>query len=606
MTAMILRLGLSGWRRRWLGTLLTFMLITVAAGAVMLSLQLRDVAQRPWQDTFDVTNGAHLLAFGQSRDVEALGELDGVSQAAGPMPIVVTSMTVRSSTFGLRAIGVDEPPAVERPVVREGRWLSGDGELVLERSFARAIGVQVGDTVELKTVNGSLIADIVGVSVLASDAPYPDNQPGEGYLRRGDINRIQPDENRLSWIEAVRVGDVSDVSAIARQAFEVLPREVFVRTFEDRLADASERHHTTTIVLRTFAFTLLLAVGLVLATLISVRVLDRAAELGLLKAVGLTPALITLVVAVEVLVLAAAAAVAGAFLGSWITPLIVRRSSELLGTVPVAVSTSRVVLTVVTVVSVVGVAAVVPTLRLARAGVLRLLSARVDAGTINRVARRLPLRSPLPATLAAKQTLARPARSAATAAALALTVASLVAGLAFEATVKHEDAVEQQAQQNRPRDPNAEGLAPSQPDPVPISDSTREQLRPIVHSFNGVLVAVAVMNLLATAIVSLRRRRRDIAVTRAIGLTPAQVQRSVFCADGLVGLAAALLGIPLGIAMFLGVYQLVNGDTELAVLPPIWQLIAVPVTCVAAVIAVVAVPARSAVRVTLIDALRYE
>ncbi len=603
---MIFKLGLSGWRTRWLGTLLTFLLITVAAAALMLSLQLRDVAQRPWQDTFDATNGAHLLAFGSSRDVEALATLDGVSVAAGPSPIVVTSMTVGSSTFGLRAIGADEPPAVERPVITDGRWLRSDGEVVLERSFARAIDVQVGDTVALKTVNGSLTAHIVGLSILAREAPYPDNQPGEGYLRSADINRIQPDANRLSWMQAVRLDDVSQASAVARQAFGVLSRGVFVRTFDNRLADASERHHTSTIVLRTFAMTLLLAVGLVLATLISARVLDRTAELGLLKAVGFTPMLITVVVAVELCLLAASAAVVGAVLGSWITPLIVRKSSELLGTVPVTVSGSRIVLTAVIVLAVVLVAAIVPTLRLARAGVLRSLSARTDVAATNRVARRVPLRSPIPSTLAVKQILARPARSIATTAALALTVASLVAGLAFEATVKHEDTVEQQAQQTRPRDPTAEGLAPSQPDPVPISDSTREQLRPIVHGFNAVLVAVAVVNLLATAIVSLRRRRRDIAVTRAIGLTPAQVQRNVFCSDGLVGLAASLIGIPLGITMFLGVYQIVNGDTELAVLPPFWQLIAVPIACVAAVIAVIAIPARNSVRLNITDALHYE
>jgi putative ABC transport system permease protein len=407
-------------------------------------------------------------------------------------------------------------------------------------------------------------------------------------------------------MHAIRVEDASQASAAARAAFEVLPKEVFVRTFDNRLADASERNRTTTIVLRTFAVTLLVAVGFVLATLISARVLERAAELGLLKAVGLTPLLITVVVAVELFLLAATAAVAGAILGSCITPLLVRTSSELLDAVPVTVSGFRIVLTVVLVLAVVAASAVVPTLRLARAGVLRSLSSRADAGATNGLARRVPLRSPIPLTLAVKQILARPARSTATAGALALTVASLVAGLAFEATVKHEDALEQQVQQNRPRDPNAEGLAPSQPDPVAIKDSTREQLRPIVHGFNAVLVTVAVINLLVTAIVSLRQRRRDIAVTRAVGLTPAQVQRNVFCSDALVGLAASILGLPLGIAMFLGVYQLVNGNTELAVLPPWWQLIAVPIACVAGVITVIAIPGRNAVRRKITEALQYE
>ena len=58
--------------------------------------------------------------------------------------------------------------------------------------------------------------------------------------------------------------------------------------------------------------------------------------------------------------------------------------------------------------------------------------------------------------------------------------------------------------------------------------------------------------------------------------------------------------------MFLAVYQLVNGSTDLAVLPPLWQLAVVPLACVIAVLAVVAVPARQASRARIIDGLLYD
>ena len=304
--------------------------------------------------------------------------------------------------------------------------------------------------------------------------------------------------------------------------------------------------------------------------------------------------------------LALAASLAGALTGSWLVPRIVKRSSELLGTVPAAVSPRNILLSSLVVLAVVTVAAAVPTLRLARADVLRSLDAHRYARAINPLARRLPLVRPLPASLALKQVLARPARSAATALALALTVGSLVAGLAFEATVHHEDAAEAVAQSSRPVDPLAGELAPARPDPVAVSDSTREQLQPIVHGFNAVLVTVAVVNLLATTLLSLQRRQREVSVGRALGLTPGQVRLSVFCSDGLLGLVAAIAGIPLGIALFLGVYQLVNGDTELAALPPAWQLVLVPFAVVAAVVAVVAMPARRAAGGSITAALHYE
>lgn len=95
-------------------------------------------------------------------------------------------------------------------------------------------------------------------------------------------------------------------------------------------------------------------------------------------------------------------------------------------------------------------------------------------------------------------------------------------------------------------------------------------------------------------------------MTRAIGFTPEQVRRSIAWGDGLVGVIAAIAGIPLGTAMFLAVYRLVNGSTDLAALPPLCQLAAVPLATVAAVLAVVAIPARQASRASIIDGLAYE
>ena len=114
------------------------------------------------------------------------------------------------------------------------------------------------------------------------------------------------------------------------------------------------------------------------------------------------------------------------------------------------------------------------------------------------------------------------------------------------------------------------------------------------------------MNLLATSLLSLRRRRREIALIRAVGFTPRQVRRAVFCSDGLLGLVASLAGLPLGMALFFGVYQLVNGNTELATLAPAWQLALVPIVCVVAVVGVVAIPARQAAAASVSTVLQYE
>lgn len=624
MTGRLLRLALTGWRRHPAGTVLSFLLLMVGATAVMLALQLRAVALDPWQRTFDATHGAHLRAFGPTDEVARAADLPGVTEAADPLPHVVTSLVDDGDrTFGLRAFGADQPPTVERPLLTAGRWVDGadadgdsnsvdgsgsggDGEVALDAAYARTLGLAVGDEVTLRGVDGPHPFTVVGLWVLARDEQYPANRPGEGFVSRGDLQRLQPDTGAWQWSEAVRFARPADSDDAAAAALASLPRGVAVQTWSSRLSDAEDVQRTTAIVLEVYGIVLLAAVALVLASLVGTRVLERAGELGLLKAVGFTPAQVVAVVLAEHLALAAGAAVAGSLLGVWLTPHLVADSTALLGAVPTPLSPARVAATVVVVMATATLAATGPALRVARSTVARSLRTGGHDARPNRLSHRIPLDRPLPVTLGVKQTLGRPGRSALTAAALTLSVGSLVAGLAFEATVRHEDALEL-ADQTRVRADGLGGeLAPTAPDPVPVTDATRDQLKPIVHGFNAVLAAVAVINLAATALVSLRRRQRELALARAVGLTPRQVRLGVYCADGLLGVVAAVAGIPLGAALFLGVYQLVNGSTERAALPPWWQLALVPVVTVAAVVAVIAGPARAASRLGITTALRQE
>ncbi|MEZ5410225.1 MAG: FtsX-like permease family protein [Acidimicrobiales bacterium] len=606
MTPRLLRLGLTGWRRHPAGTALSFLLLLVGATAVMLAVQLRAVALDPWQRTFDATNGAHLQAFGATPDVARVADLPGVTEAADPLPHVITSLVAGDRTFALRAFGADQPPAVERPLLTAGRWVGGGAEVALDVAYARSLGLGVGDRVTLRGVDGARPFTVVGLWVLARDEQYPANRPGEGFVGRADLERLQPDSGRWRWSESVRFARPDESDIAARAAFSRLPPGVAVQTWSGRLGDAQETQRATTIVLEVYGVVLLAAVALVLASLVGTRVLERAGELGLLKAVGFTPAQVVAVVLAEHVALAAMAAVAGSAVGVWLTPRLLADSSVLLGAAPTPLSPARVAATAAVVMATAAAAAMAPALRVGRSTVARSLRARGHDARPNRLSRRVPLERPLPVTLGVKQTLGRPGRSALTAAALTLSVGSLVAGLAFEATVRHEDALELADQARQQADARAGELAPTAPDPVPVSDATREQLKPIVHGFNGVLAAVAVINLAATALVSLRRRQRELAVTRAVGLTPRQVRLGVYWADGLLGVVAAVAGIPLGTALFLGVYQLVNGSTERAALPPWWQLALVPVVTVAAVVAVIAGPARAASRLGITTALRQE
>ena len=480
-------------------------------------------------------------------------------------------------------------------------------ELVLERSLARRLGVEPGDGISVQTTDGLRIFTVAGLAVVPSGEPYPESQPGLAFLSREGIALIQPDETGLRWIEAVRLADAEAVRAFELQAAGLFePGTVFFDDWRDQRADATERNRTTAIVLSTFSVILLVAVGFVLGVLVGSRVVARYREIGLLKAVGLTPAQVSALFLVEQLALGLVGALAGVAGGAVLTPALVKSSAELVGGVPVEVSPVRLVVAVLVVEAVIAVVTVLASLRGSRFTVVHALAAGGGRSAQSGLGRLAGLREPLPLWLGVKDALARPGRAIATTLALALAVGSLVAGLAMEATIRHEERVEavQQASEALPADPA--GLAPSRPDPVVVGDLGRQQIRPVVHGLNGLLVAVAIANLLAVALLAVRERVRDLGVLRAVGLTPRQVTGSVLAGHGALGVLAALIGIPLGLALFFGVYGLANGDTELARLPAWWALALVPLGTAAAVAAVAALPARRAGRLTVVESLRYE
>ena len=85
-------------------------------------------------------------------------------------------------------------------------------------------------------------------------------------------------------------------------------------------------------------------------------------------------------------------------------------------------------------------------------------------------------------------------------------------------------------------------------------------------------------------LVAVRRRRAEIAVLRALGLTPAQVRWTVATQAAVYAVAGLGLGIPLGIAAGRLLWRLVSEQTPFVYRPPLPALVlllAVPITLLA-------------------------
>jgi putative ABC transport system permease protein len=315
----------------------------------------------------------------------------------------------------------------------------------------------------------------------------------------------------------------------------------------------------------------LLAVASV-AVLAGGRMAEQTRRVGLLKAVGSTPGLVAAVLLAENLILALAAAAAGLAIGFLAAPLITSPGAGLVGTPGAPSLTLPTAGLVVAVALAVALAATfVPAVRAARTSTV---SALADAARPPRRRARLialSTRLPVPLLLGLRLTARRPRRAVLSAASIAVTMTGIVAVLTFHASA------------DRKAFGGSDGLG----NPVYSRD---EQMLAVL---TVVLVALAVLNAIVTAWATVLDARHPSALARALGATPQQVSAGMSAAQALPALPGALLGIPLGIALFAAA----NGaGTRVLTIPPAWWLATALLGTLVAVAGLTAIPARIGAR----------
>ena len=74
------------------------------------------------------------------------------------------------------------------------------------------------------------------------------------------------------------------------------------------------------------------------------------------------------------------------------------------------------------------------------------------------------------------------------------------------------------------------------------------------------MLLITLTTLVAVVLLSVRERIRDFGVLKAIGLTPSQITSTVVSSHAALALIASLVAVPLGIALYLGLFR-IAGDT---------------------------------------------
>ena len=595
MTLLLFKLAFAGIRSRLLASGLTIAIAGAAAAMIVLALEVRSSGLDPWQRTFAAANGAHVLAFVPSQaDARSLAALPGVTERGAPVPLVRATIGPPGSTDRVELAGLSASTAVNKPVSTAGSQLREDG-IVLERSLANALGIEVGAKLAVTSsrrggaragerLRGSIDLPVLGTAVVPSQPRYPRRNPGLAWVTRATLERVEPDRIRWRWTEALRLANPSAAAAFTERTAAGFPAtsNLSFETWQDQRNNALGDAQGTQVIVTMFTILLLMVAFVIVGILVGARASDQHREIGLLKAAGFTPRQVGAVFALESTALGLVAAGLGFALGTLLAPRLAEPSAEtLLGTPTIAANPWHILVASCVVLPVLLAGALSSTRRSTRFSVLEAIRAGTSSPPNSRLARAVA-RSILPLTigLGLKDLLARGRRASLLAAAIALTGAVVVTAFSLDATLDAQPA----------------GKTSDFPD----------ELLLLIYTLDTVLLLIAVTTIVAVALLSVRERIRDYGVLKAIGLTPRQITSTVVSAHAALALVASLLAIPLGMGLYLALYQIAGDTTEDAVLAPWWSLALIPVGAVLVVVAATSLPARLATRIRTADALRYE
>ncbi|HEV3383115.1 MAG TPA: FtsX-like permease family protein [Trebonia sp.] len=597
--ALVARLVARDLRNRPAEAVLLLLAITAAATSLTLGLVLHGVTSGPYQRTSAATAGPDIVAdvgpgpnpnqHAVPANLTPLTKTPGVTASSGPFPVLGLTLHANGYTVPAMAEGRDPAPsAVDRPLLTAGSWVK-PGSVVLERSFASALGVRPGQTITLNG-RGYLVS---GIAVSAALPPYPlvcavgcdfvasepPGQPGLIWMTRTDLLALPGARADASWYLNLRLSDPASAGAYANAYDSTHPNwSAPSLTSWQYIASAAGRGVSTEqeVLLIGSSLLGLLAIASV-AVLAGGRMAGQVRRVGLLKAAGATPGLVALVLLAEHLLVAVVAAGLGLVFGWLAAPLLASPGAGLLGSAdPASLTLQNAGLVVVVALAVALLATVVPAIRGARTSTVSALDNAARAPKRRALVTKLSRRMPVSLLLGMRIAARRPRRTVLGLASVTVTVAGVVTVLMAHARFDTRAA--------------SSGTLPN-----PVNNDVIQVTTVITIA----LIVLAAVNALLLTYATVLDARRPSALSRALGATAGQVSAGLAAAQMLPALAGAIIGTPLGFLLYASIK---HGSTM--TYPPVWWLACVVLGTPLVVGALTVIPSRVASRAEIAPVLQ--
>lgn len=614
-TVLVWRLALRDLRHNPAEAMLLLVAIAAAATTLTVGLALHGVTSQPYAATRAATAGPDVVAAvpmngpgGPPSQLTALEHAPGVTGWTGPYLIAFpTTFEVDGHDDPVLAEGRDTTPAgIDQPKVVAGQWVRPGG-VVVERSLADLLDLKVGQWVTLGAngqygvgggPGGMQRFEVTGIAVTAVIQPSPIStymhpsgfpEPGLVWVTRSAAARLANLEGGpFAYTLNLELADPAAAPAFVtahqphlsstQQANVVSLISWQSMSAEESLIISVEQE----ILLTASSLLGLLALASV-ALLVGGRMEQQTRRVGLLKAVGATPELVTAVLLAEQLVLALAASVVGLLVG-WLTaPLLTNPGASLVGApgAPTLDSSTIGIVSAVAV-AVAVLATFVPAIRAARTSTVRALADAAAPPRRGRLSIALSSRLPVPLLLGMRITSRRRRRALLSAASVAITVGALIAVLMFR---EHASSIETSGGSFRFSGPG---------------DPLWERGMDVMLVFTVALVVLALVNAVLVAWATVQDARHTMAVERALGASPEQATLAVVIAQLLSATPGAVVGVPVGVGLYTVVGR--HGSS----VPSAIGIVALVLLTLLVIAALTAIPARIGARQPVADVLQSE
>jgi putative ABC transport system permease protein len=421
-------------------------MVLVVAGVVavlLLSATLLEGATNPWRALFTQSRGADIwLRLNAGTSIRPLRALGGVTELAGPYQTTAATMVRGPLTAPVQVWALrPRPPAVGRPLVREGHWLTGadPSGVVVEASFAQAVRVRVGSPLVIEGLDGSSVSvRVVGIADTSEQGFYPEQTPGLMWVLPGLMTQVEPVHRHTEELVGLRLASREATGFVVQQAVTQLGSGAVINVSTWRNVEQSMAGSDPLLGLL-LALSGLVALGgavLAIGNAVGGRVLTQLQDLAMLKTLGFTPRQLVATLIAEHAALGAAGAGAGILAARVVTVPLLRQApvGPLAAVAPlpsawvalVAGGTELAVL----------LATALPGLRAGRIWPVAAVRPPVPRGRLSRLARvGLLTRLPPALVLGARAAFMRRLPAALTIAALALPMAMITIGIGFWSTL---------------------------------------------------------------------------------------------------------------------------------------------------------------------------